>query len=46
MNGDRGLGHGDLLAVRPSDKGVVVEAIEVKSHSDEEAGTRGHNGVI
>lgn len=38
--------HGDLLAVRPSDKGVVVEAIEVKAHNDEEAGTREHGGVI
>jgi len=38
--------HGDLVAVRPSDSGVIVEGIEVKAHNDEEAGTREVNGVI
>lgn len=46
------LGHqpddrrGDLVAVRPSDKGVIIEAIEVKAHGDEDAGTRESNGLI
>ena len=38
--------HGDLVAVRPSDNGVIVEGIEVKAHNDEEAGTREVSGVI
>lgn len=38
--------HGDLVAVRPSVDGVIVEGIEVKAHNDEEAGTREVSGVI
>lgn len=38
--------HGDLVAVRPSDKGIIVEGIEVKAHDDEEAGTREVSGII
>ena len=38
--------HGDLLAVRQADEGVIVEALEVKAHDDEEASVRVHGGKI
>jgi hypothetical protein len=38
--------HGDLLAVRPTDKGVLVEALEVKAHDDEAATVQEHGATI
>jgi hypothetical protein len=38
--------HGDLLAVRPTDKGVMVEALEVKAHDDESATVQDHGATI
>ena len=38
--------HGDLLAVRSTTAGVVVEAIEVKAHDDEEARVTARAGRV
>jgi hypothetical protein len=38
--------HGDLLGIRQTDEGVIVEALEVKAHDEEEAGVRVHGGTI
>lgn len=38
--------HGDLLAVRPTDKGVLVEALEVKAHDDDAATVQDHGATI
>jgi hypothetical protein len=46
------LGHnadnrrGDLIAVRLTPGGVVVEAIEVKNHDDEDGGIKNRRGVL
>lgn len=38
--------HGDLLAVRSTADGVIVEAIEVKAHDAEDAGVVYRSGVL
>lgn len=38
--------HGDLLAIRPTNDGVLVEALEVKAHDDEAATVRDRGSVI
>lgn len=38
--------HGDLLAVRPTDKGVLVEALEVKAHDAAAATVQEHGTTI
>ena len=38
--------HGDLLAVRSTADGVVVDVLEVKAHDAEEAGVTYHAGVL
>lgn len=38
--------HGDLIAIRSTTEGVVIDVIEVKAHDAEDAGVTYHSGTL